>query len=158
MFALKYKSIDPDIEDAVYNLVSTGISIAIKSNDPNITPELIEKVFEVPKEYVLIMQAHSAEHYDEVTAPCKNGDSLLAYGGRVAVFSNLIIACKKLKTKISAAVLIQTVLTILGFGVCMFTAVSSKGFENISALNIIIYQFLVAVISVFVPSLIKRIK
>ncbi|MEE1002851.1 MAG: hypothetical protein U0L17_03830 [Acutalibacteraceae bacterium] len=158
MFALKYKSIDPDIEDAVYNLVSNGISIAIKSNDPNITPELIEKVFEVPKEYVLIMQAHSAEHYDEVTAPCKNGDSLLAYGGRVAVFSNLIIACKKLKTKISAAVLIQTVLTILGFGVCMFTAVSSKGFENISALNIIIYQFLVAVISVFVPSLIKRIK
>ena len=158
MFALKYKSIDPDIEDAVYNLVSNGISIAVKSNDPNITPELIEKVFEIPKDYVLIMQANSAEYYDEITAPAKNGDSLLAFGGRVDVFSNLIIACKKLKSKISAAMLIQTVLTILGFGVCMFTAVSSKGFENISALNVMIYQFLVAVVSVFVPSLIKRIK
>lgn len=158
MFALKYKSIDPDIEDAVYNLVSNGISIAVKSNDPNITPELIEKVFEIPKEYVVVMQSNSAEYYDEITRPSKNGDSLIAFGGSSTVFSNLIIACKKLKSKISAAVLIQTVLTILGFGVCMFTAVSSKGFENISALNIIIYQFLVAVISVFIPSIIKRIK
>lgn len=158
MFALKYKSIDPDIEDAVYNLVSNGVSIAVKTNDQNITPELIEKVFEVPKEYISVMEAHTAEHFDEITRPAKNGDSLIAYGGNSSVFANIIIACKKLKSKITVAVILQAVLTILGFGLCMFIAVSAKGFENLSALNVIIYQLLVAVISVAVPSLIKRIK
>lgn len=158
MFALKYKSIDPDIEDAVYNLVSNGISIAVKSNDPNITPELIERVFEVPKEYISVMEAHTAEYYDDITRPSKNGDSIIAYGGSSTVFANLLVACKKLKTKISAAVLIQAILTILGFGICMFTAVSGKGFENLSAVNVILYQFAVAVISIFIPSFIKRIK
>lgn len=158
MFALKYKSIDPDIEDAVYDLVSNGISIAVKTNDPNITPELIEKVYEIPKEYVSVMEAHTAEYYDEITRPSKNGDSIIAYGGNSTVFANLLVACKKLKTKISAAVLIQAIFTILGFGLCMFTAVMGKGFENIGAVNVIVYQIIVAVISVFVPSLIKRIK
>lgn len=158
MFILKYKSIDPDIEDAVYDCVRNGITLAVKSNDPNITPELVERVFQVPKEYVSVMQAHAAEHYDEMTRPVKNGDSLIAYGGNSTVFASLLLACRKLKTKISVAVIIQIVLTILGFAVCMFTAFSGGGFENISALHLIGYQAVVAVLSILIPSFVKRIK
>ena len=135
-----------------------GITLALKSNDPNITPELVERVFQVPKEYVSVMQAHAAEHYDEMTRPVKNGDSLIAYGGSSTVFASLLLACRKLKTKISVAVIIQIVLTILGFAVCMFTAFSGGGFENISALHLIGYQAVVAVLSILIPSFVKRIK
>lgn len=158
MFVLKYKSIDPDIEDAVYDLVSNGITIAVKTNDPNITPALVAKVFEIPEEYVSIMEAHTAEYFDEITRPAKNGNSIISFGGSSTVFASLVVACKKLKSKISVAVLIQAILTIFGFALCMFVAVSGKGFENINAQNIIAYQLVSAVLSIFIPSLIKRIK
>ncbi len=158
IFALKYKSIDPDIEDAIYDLLSNDITIAVKTNDPNITAELVQDVFDVPKEYILIMEAHIAERFDEITRPSKKGDSLLAYGGRFATFAQLIVACKKLQTKISVATIIQIIFTILGFGFCMFNAVMNKGFDYISISYVVLYQLVVSIISVFIPSLIKRIK
>lgn len=158
MFAVKYKSIDPDIEDALYELVNNNITIALKSNDPNITPELIEQVFEIPSDYVVLMEAHTAEHYDELTKPSKNGDSILAYSGNSSAFAMLITACKKLQKKISLAVLLQTILTILGFGACLISVVLGKGTEFITPLNIIGYQFAAAIISHIFPALIKRIK
>ena len=158
MFAVKYKSIDPDIEDALYELVNNNITIALKTNDPNITPELIEKVFEIPSDYVVLMEAHTAEHYDELTKPSKNGDGILAYSGNSSAFAMLITACKKLQKKISLAVLLQTILTVLGFGTCLISVVLGKGTEFITPLNIIGYQFVAAIISHIFPALIKRIK
>ena len=158
MFAVKYKSIDPDIEDALYELVNNNITIALKTNDPNITPELIEKVFEIPSDYVVLMEAHTAEHYDELTKPSKNGDGILAYSGNSSAFAMLITACKKLQKKISLAVLLQTILTVLGFGTCLISVVLGKGTEFITPLNIIVYQFVAAIISHIFPALIKRIK
>lgn len=158
MFAVKYKSIDPDIEDSLFELVNNGITIAIKTNDPNITPELIEKVFEIPSDYVVVMEAHTAECYDDIVKPSKNGDGVMAYSGNSSAFAMLITACKKLQKKISVAVLLQVILTILGFGACLFGTVLGKGIEYITPFNIIVYQFIVAVISNFIPSFIKRIK
>lgn len=158
MFALKYKSIDPDIEDAIYDLLSNDIMIAVKTNDPNITPELIQDVFDVPKEYILVMEAHTAESFDNITRPSKKADSTLAYGGRFSTFAQLIVACKKLQVKLSVSTIIQIIFTILGFGFCMFNAVIGNGFEYISISNIILYQLAVAIITVFIPSIIKRIK
>ena len=158
MFALKYKSIDPDIEDAIYDLLSNDIALAVKTNDPNITPELIADVFDISEDYVLIMEAHTAEFFDEITRASRKGDSILAYGDRFSTFAQLIVACKKLQTKISVSTIIQIIFTILGFGFCMFNAVIGNGFEYISISNIILYQLAVSIITVFIPSIIKRIK
>ena len=158
MFVLKYKSIDPDIEDAIYDLVANGITLAVKSNDPNITAELIAEIYSIPKEYVSVMEAGEAHYHDEITRPTKNGNSVLAFGGNSTIFASLVVACKKLKTKISVAVVLQAIFTIVGFALCMFTAVMDKGFDNINPFYIIVYQLITALITVYIPSFIKRIK
>ena len=158
MFILKYKSIDPDIEDAVYNLVANGVTLAIKTNDPNITPELIETVFEIPQEYVLVMEAGTTQWYDEISRPSKKADSLLAYGGRFATLANLIIACKKIETKISVTAIVQTILYVVGFGFALFCAILGKGFEFINTQNVVLYQLVVTIITMFFSSVVKRIK
>ncbi len=159
MFAIKYKSVDPDIEDGLFELVKSGVSLAIKSNDPNITPELIEKVFEIPKEYVTVMPSHTVEYFDAVTRPAKNGNGALAYPtDKVSIFTMLIAACKKLKSKISFAVTFQSICTVLGFGVCMLCAVVKNSFEFITPLRIVLFQLAVGILSIFLSSIIKRIK
>ncbi len=158
IFALKYRSIDPDIEDAVYNLAVNGVTLAVKTNDPNITPELIEKVFEIPSDYVLVMEAQTTECYEEITRPSKKADSLLAFGGRFATLANLIIACKKLETKVSVTMIIQIVLCCLGLGFGVFCAILGKTFDLISIQNVIIYQFAGAIITMLFSAIIKRIK
>ena len=148
-----------DIEDGLFELVKSGVSLAIKSNDPNITPELIEKVFEIPKEYVTVMPSHTVEYYDAITRPAKNGNGALAYPtDKVSIFTMLIAACKKLKSKISFAVTFQSICTVLGFGVCMLCAVVKNSFEFITPLRIVLFQLAVGILSIFLSSIIKRIK
>lgn len=156
MFAVKYKSVDPDIEDALYELVSNGITIAVKSNDPNVTPKLIEDVFEIPSDYIIVLESHAAEYYDNITRPSKNGSGMLAYNSNASVFAFLIAACKKLRSKISVAVLLQSLLTVIGFAACMFFAISGRGL--ILPLNMVLYHFVVAIICTCIPAFIKRIK
>lgn len=159
MFAVKYKSVDPDIEDGLFELVKSGVTLAIKSNDPNISPELIEKVFEIPKEYVTVMPSHSVEYFDSITRPSKNGNGALSYPtDKVSVFTMLISACKKLKSKISLAVGVQSVCTVLGFGFCMLCAVLKDSFDFITPFRIVVFQFAVGILSMFLSSVIKRIK
>lgn len=159
MFAVKYKSIDPDIEDGVYELVNSGIALAVKTNDPNITPELIESVFEIPAEFVIIMPSHSVEYYENIARPAKCGNGLLAYPpNKFSCYAMLISACKKLKTKISVAVLLQSIFTVLGFAVCMFYAVTKGSFDIITPLNIIIYQLAVSILTRIITSLIKKVR
>ena len=158
MFAVKYKSVDPDIEDELFDLVENNIAIAVKTNDPNITPELIERVFEIPSDYVVVMESQAAEHYDEITRPAKNGEGTAAFSGNSTAFASLVVACKKLMKKLSAAVIIQILFTVLGFVCAIGCAVLGKGFEYITPLNIIGYQFAVAIIAHLIPSFIKRIK
>ena len=104
------------------------------------------------------MEAHTAECFDDITKPAKNGNGVMAFSGNSSVFAKLVVACKKLQKKISVAVLIQSILTILGFGACMLGALTGNGTEYITPFYVIAYQFAVALISLFIPSVIKRIK
>ena len=157
MFAVRYKSVDPDIEDALCELVRNGVSLAVKTNDPNITPALVERVFEIPSEYVSVMEANSAEHYDNITRPSKNGNSVLAFGSNASMFMSLILACKKLSTKISASVLIQVILTIAVFGAGMLFSLIGIT-KYITPINILVFYVALMFFSVAVPKIIKRIK
>lgn len=159
MFAVEYKSIDPDIEDGLYELINSGITLAVKTNDPNITSELIERVFDIPSDYVMIMPSHSVEYYENISRPAKNGNGLLAFPpNKFSCYAMLLSACRKLKAKISFAVLLQSIFTVLGFAVCMFYAVTKGSFDIITPLNIIIYQAAVSIITLLITSLIKRIR
>lgn len=159
MFAVEYKSIDPDIEDGVYELVNSGVTLAVKTNDPNITEQLIEKVFGIPADYIVIMPSHSVEYYENISRPAKCGNGLLAYPpNKFSCFAMLISACKKLKAKISVAVLLQSIFTVLGFAGCMFYAVTKGTFDIITPLNIIIYQLAVSILTQIITSLIKKVR
>lgn len=158
MFSLKYKSVDPDTEDALYELVKNGITIAIKSNDPTITPELIGEIFDIDKDYVIVMPSHTVQCYDEQTVPCEHGDSALGFTGHASLFPRLVVACKKIQSKLSVAIVIQAILTILGFSLCAFSCITGNGISYVTALGAIAFQFAMMIISRIISSFVKRIK
>ena len=158
MFSLKYKSVDPDTEDALYELVKNGITIAIKSNDPTITPELIGEIFDIDKDYVIVMPSHTVQCYDEQTVPCEHGDSALGFTGHASLFPRLVVACKKIQSKLSVAIVIQAILTILGFSLCAFSCITGNGISYVTALGAIAFQFAMMLISRIISSFVKRIK
>lgn len=158
MFSLKYKSVDPDTEDALYELVRNGITIAIKSNDPTITPELIGEIFDIDKDYIIVMPSHTVQCYDEQTVPCEHGDSALGFTGHASLFPRLVVACKKIQAKLSVAIVIQSILTILGFGLCAFACITGNYISYVTALSVVVFQIVVMLVSRVVSGFVKRIK
>ncbi len=158
MFSLKYKSVDPDTEDALYELVRNGITIAVKSNDPTITPELIGEIFDIDKDYVIVMPSHTVQCYDEQTVPCEHGDSALSFTGHASLFPKLVVACKKIQAKLSVAIVVQSILTILGFSLCAFACITGNSISYVTALSVVAFQVVVMLVSRVISGLVKRIK
>lgn len=154
MFVVKYKMIDEDIAHSLENLLASGINLIIKTNDPNITPELIGQVYEVDADFIKIMPSHAAQRYDDITAPVESSDSALAHMNCVSGFFSSVVACKSLKVKILLATFLQTAGSILAMAAVIFFALVNN-FNLITPHFIFAYQLAWSLLVIIIP-LFKR--
>ncbi len=138
MFILEYKA-SKDAFDAFKNFKNNGISIIVNSTDPNITPELISKLFDFPEDMINVIPANLHREFNTLTSKKKASKGYAAYDGKLFLTAKLLSDSTGIKKRVSALLLMQIISIFIACAFITFFAFSGN-INNIGYLLIIIYQ------------------
>ncbi len=138
MFILEYKA-SKDALDAFKNFKNNGISIIVNSTDPNITPELISKLFDFPEDMINVIPANLHREFNTLTSKKKASKGYAAYDGKLFLTAKLLSDSTGIKKRVSALLLMQIISIFIACAFITFFAFSGN-INNIGYLLIIIYQ------------------
>ncbi|MBQ6819548.1 MAG: hypothetical protein IJP35_08105 [Clostridia bacterium] len=152
VFLVKYTA-DEQIAEALRQAVANGVSLHIYSCDPNITREMICRMFRLPSAAVRIMGAVPRRLYKQQTDAKIDTSAVLSYEGDAGGFCRGISATIKLYRVIRMAAIVQTLLLLLGvvlFCLCTYL------FGSVSGTLIVVYLLLSALFTLGLPALLGR--
>jgi cation transport ATPase len=123
MFIISYVT-DPAVKEALQQLQQSGVSMLIRSCDPNVTEESLCSGFELDDYYVDLLTAAAGRLYDNL----RHGDqdrvsAGAAVNGTVEGLAFLLTGCRRLRRRGVAAMIAQFVLCAIAFILCFSNAV-----------------------------------
>ncbi len=136
-------------KNELQRLEDSGISVLVRTTDPNVTVALVSRLFGIDSASVGILDGPLGETAQSLigeTVP--RADALAATKGRMESLMSLVAACVEQKRTAGILVAIQTTAAILGF--VLVAALSCfNSVSTLSALILFVYQlFFVAVLTV----------
>lgn len=154
MFVVSYNS-DRRRAMELRRMEDNGISLIIRTCDPNITPRMLGECFGLDEHSIRVLPERLGSVYTELTSePQERSPAMLATKGRPAAMMRMLTACVRQRSNISIAVALQNVAVILGFLLVAFlTCYSGLGQLSITAL--LIYELFWSAAILLVPKLRK---
>ena len=134
------------------DLEKYGISILVRTADPNITEGLVEQYFSLPHNLVKIISPVAGQMFRDLTEePPQPADCGVLHNGRITAFLRAFLSAFVLEEKTKLAQILLyigvglsiTLLAVLSF----FTALTQAG-----AFEILVFELLWTAISVLVPN------
>lgn len=154
MFVVSYIS-DRRRAMELRRLEDNGISLIVRTCDPNITPRMLAECFGLDEHSIRVLPERLGSVYTDLTAePQDRSPAMLATKGRPAAMMRMLSACVRQRSNISMAVAMQTVAVILGFLLVSFLTCYS-GLGQLSVAALLIYELFWAAAILFVPKLRK---
>ena len=154
MFVLSYNS-DRRRAAELRRMEDNGISLIVRTCDPNITPRLLAQVFDLDEHGVRVLPERLGKEYmDLVEEPDERVDALLATKGRPTAMMRMLTACVRQRSNISVAIALQTVAVVLGFLLVAFLACYS-GLKQLSTAALLLFELFWLVAVLIVPRLRK---
>lgn len=150
LLVVKYCLREAETADMLRELADSGVTLLVKTCDPNITAELIEEVFGLYENEVAILSADAAMACEELTVPRESGDSVIAYNKSPAGFFCALKSAKRLKSVVRFAVALQIVGVILGAATAIFACFTGR-YLSILPAALAAYQLIFALIAVALP-------
>ena len=139
MFVVTYQA-DAHIARQLKCLARNGLSIIIRTSDPNVTTELMSNEFDIPASSIKILSSEAGEAYEkERHKTTDSQDAYIGYSGDSHSLLDAVICCKKLDSNLSLTRIIQFIGVILGFIVAAFLIIYN-GLYQISNIQVLIYQ------------------
>ncbi len=133
-------------EGDIQRLIDSGVDLFIRTNDPYLTSEFIERLFILPENSVVILSNTQCSAYDTIVVPEENGEASIANLNDASIFARTINGCKRVRSRIMCGVFIQVVLCVLGLaGAIYYTVMGLSdltsapivlGFQAVSALMV----------------------
>ncbi len=151
IFLVKY-SPNPKVMAGLQRAVKEGMSLHIYSCDPNITKDLICKMFRLPAASVRIMGAVPRRIYKQQTEQQVPLEAVLSYEGNAGNFCRGVCAAKKLYRVIRLGAILQTLFVVLGV-VAFCAGLYLLGSNGVSGLLISMYYLLATFIVLALPRL-----
>lgn len=151
LFVVEYAA-DERLCGYLQDLEKYGISILVRTADPNITEGLVEQYFSLPHNLVKIISPVAGAMFRELTEePPKPEKCGMLHNGRVTAFLRAFLAAFVLEEKIKLAQILLyigvglsiTLLAVLSF----FTSLAQAG-----VFEILVFELLWTAIAVLVPS------
>lgn len=151
LFVVEYAA-DERLCGYLQNLEKYGISILVRTADPNITEGLVEQYFSLPHNLVKIISPVAGTMFRELNEePPRPADCGVLHNGRMTAFLRAFLAAFVLEEKIKLAQILLyigvglsiTLLAVLSF----FTSLAQAG-----VLEILVFELLWTAISVLVPN------
>ena len=154
MFLVFYRS-DRRRAAELRRLESNGISLLVRTRDPNITPELIADCFGLSPHSVAVLPERLGSVYASLQAhPPERVSAILATKGRAIAMMRLLTACSRQRSNISIGVALQTAGAALGFALAAFFTACS-GLRQLSATVLLLFEAFWAVAVILVPKIRK---
>lgn len=149
MLILSYKTDKRKINE-LKRLESNGVSILIRTTDPNITPNMISEMFDIAKSSVNIISGDLGMEYGAlVNTKLRKENAYIATKGRIESLMAVISSCASQKSTVSLIVAVQVVGIILALVLVTFLTITQE-FSLLSAMNLLIYQLFWVIASLFI--------
>lgn len=154
MFVISYNS-DKRRAQELRRMEKNGISLILRTTDPNITPEFVAQCFGLDPHSVRVLPESLGSLYqNNITRECDRSDALFVSKGRPASMMRILTACVREKSNVTMATMLQTVGVILGFLFVAFLIFFS-GLEQLSTMALLLYQLFWAAAVLLIPRLRK---
>lgn len=109
MFVVSYTA-DRGIEEAIHRLTASGVTLLVRTADPNVTAQLVHDVFGVDEDSVRILDTAAGRVRDALMLEeTERADALLAVNGRFEGLGFALSFCRKLHKRIRATGILQMV-------------------------------------------------
>ncbi|MGI6255494.1 MAG: hypothetical protein ACOYJZ_07645 [Acutalibacter sp.] len=152
MLVLTYAA-DRRRRNELQRLENSGISVIVRSTDPNVTPQLISRLFGIDTASVGVLDTRLGEEYRKLAqTEIPRADALVATKGRVESLMNVVSACVEERRTVGMVVAIQTAAVVLGFVLVAFLACFGA-MGQLSSLVLFLFQMFWTLITILVPKL-----
>lgn len=127
MFVVSYTA-DPGIAAALRALTQSGVTLMVRTCDPNVTPALLCGTFDLEEDAACVLDAAAGRCYEALTnEAAEENEALLACNGRLEGIGAALAQCHRLGRRIRLTGLLQMIGAALGvllFGVAFASAAS----------------------------------
>ncbi len=153
-FILTYNS-DKRRALELQRMESNGISLIVRTTDPNIKPELLAQCFRLDPQSVRVLPQRLGDIYNTlVEKPVDKVEAAFASRGRPTAMMRLLTACVRQKGNISLAVALQNIGLVIGFVLVAFLACFS-GLDQLTLPTMLLYELFWLLVILFIPRLRK---
>lgn len=149
MLVLTY-SADRRRKNELQRLEDSGISVLVRTTDPNVTSAMVSRLFGIDVASVGILEGQLGDIAHELTQDnIPRADAVVATKGRMESMINVISACVEEKRTVGVIVAIQNAAVILGFVLVAFMACFG-GMGQLSSFILFMFElfWLLAVIAI----------
>lgn len=154
MLVTSYKA-DKRIVTELKRLENNGITLLVRTADPNVTQESIARDFRIYFRSVKILPTSLGNICKEQIS--QKEDSSRAYistRGKFYSLARAVAGCIKIKNNISIAIVVQFIAVVLGM-LLVSTIVITAGLKGLGALELLIYMLFWTAASIIAPMLQK---
>ena len=146
-------SADRRRKNELQRLEDSGISVIVRTTDPNVTSQLISRLFGVDTASVGILDSRLGEEYRRLAkAEIPRADALVATKGRMESMMNVISECVEERRTVSLVVAVQTAAVVLGFVLVAFLACFGA-MGQLSSLVLFLFQLFWLLVVILLPKL-----
>ena len=154
MFIISYQS-DLRRSLALRRMERNGISLIVRTRDPNITPQFLAECFGLYTQEISVLPEQLGKVYSGlVSAEPDRADAMIATKGRAFAMLRLLTGCVRQRANISAAVALQAAAVALGFALVAFLSLYS-GLGRLTLTALLIYEAFWAAAILLVPRIRK---
>ncbi len=127
LFVVSY-AVDKNLTGYFKALESSGIQVLVRTNDVNVTEELISKSFGMPQENFKILSSVAGRLFKRRReAVCDRLSSAIVHDGTAYSMLKSVAAACGIGSGMKLGAIIQIILSVLGFAVCMALYCTSAG-------------------------------
>ena len=154
MFILSYNS-DKRRALELQRMENNGISLIVRTCDPNVTPEFLAQCFRLDVQSIRVLPERLGNVYQKLIGePAERASALFATKGRPTTMMRMLTACVRQKGNVSIAVVLQNVCVVLGFVLVAFLACYS-GLQQLSTTSLLLYELFWLIVILVIPRLRK---
>lgn len=140
-------------KNELQRLEDSGISIIVRTTDPNVTPQLVNRLFGIDAASVGVLDNRLGDEYRKlVKSQIPRADALVATKGRMESMMSVISACVEEKRTISLVVAIQNAAMVLCFVLVAFLACFGA-MGQLSSLVLFLFQLFWLAVTILLPKL-----
>lgn len=152
MLVLSY-SADRRRRNELQRLENSGISVLVHTTDPNVTVQMISRMFGIDSNSVTVLEGELGNMAGKLTGMnIPRADAVVATKGRVESMMNVVSECVNEKRTVSVVVAIQNAAVILGFVLVAFMA-SFGGMRQLTSFILFAFELFWFLVILVIPKL-----